>query len=317
MRWNHSVLPRRLIVNCMNAEWHPDRGELHFGTERLSGVLVTDGSGQPTLCNHRLRALRHKPTGMLISSDEAKGVMPQFGLSLFRAYARDAWLTELRATQPVVAPVEHGVQLVWEATIRLQAKVTLTFTIREPNIVDADLRVEGYAYYPDFELLVANYLAPGFAGSVYLPELVRVTDHPVFHGMYNFFPRDEHAAHVLTDGRGQRGRWYWHTAIGRRYARPLSLFSKGPVDALLMGRAEDVQAVGVSYAGDETKDGVADHRGQYLSLFGRDLHPGEGWRTQFRLVADDLGADALRHQEEYRRFCESVAKLPTRFELTP
>ena len=55
--------------------------------------------------------------------------------------------------------------------------------------------------------------------------------------------------------------------------------SSGPVDALLMGRTEDVQAVGLTYAGDEANDGVAGHRSQYLSLFGRDLHPGEGWRT--------------------------------------
>jgi len=301
----------------MKTEWQADLGELHFETERLTGVLVADGSGQPTLCNHRLLALRHKPTGTLVSPDAAKGAMPQFGLSLFRAYARDAWLTELRATRPVVTPVEHGVQLVWEATIRLQAKVALTFKVREPNIVDADLRVEGYAYYPDFELLVANYLAPGAAGGVYLPEQVRVTDHPVFHGMYNFFPRDEHAAHVLTDGRGQRGRWYWHTAIGRQYKLPIAFFSNGTVDALLMGRPEDVQAVGVTYAGNEAKDGVADHRGQYLSLFGRDLRPGEGWQTQFRLVLDEFSANAECHRQEYDKFSESVAKMPTRFELTP
>lgn len=298
----------------MKTEWQPERSELLFETEQLTGVLVADGSGQPTLCNHRLRALRHKPTGTLVSPDTAKGAMPQFGLSLFRAYARDAWLTELRATCPVVTPVEHGVQLVWAATIRLQAKIALTFTIREPNIVDADLRVEGYAYYPDFELLIANYLAPGFTSGVYLPEQIRVTDHPVFHGMYNFFPRDEHAAHVLTDGRGQRGRWYWHTAIGRPYKLPVAFFSNGTVDALLLGRPEDVQAVGVTYTG---TDGVGEHRGQYLSLFGRDLHPGEGWRTQFRLVVDEFGADAERHRQEYEKFRESVVAVPTRFELTP
>jgi hypothetical protein len=298
----------------MQTQWQPDRGELLFETERLTGILVADGSGQPTLCNHRLRALRHKPTGTLVSCDEAKGAMPQFGLSLFRVLARDAWFTELRAVRPVVEPVAQGVRLTWEASVQLPARVVVEFVIREPNIVDADLHVEGHAFFPDFELLIANYLAPGFAGGVYLPEQVRVADNPVYHGMYNFFPRDERAAHVLTDGRGQRGRWYWHTTIGRQHKLPVAFFSNGTVDALLMGRPEDVQAVGATYAG---TDGVGEHRGQYLSLFGRDLHPGEGWRTQFRLVVDAFGANAERHRQEYEQFRESVAKTPTRFELTP
>jgi hypothetical protein len=301
----------------MKTQWQADSGELLFETEQLSGVLVADGSVCPTLCNHRLRALRHKPTDTLVSCDKARGVMPQFGLSLFRVLARDAWLTELRATPPLVTPVVQGVQLTWEASPRLQAKVDVVFAIREPNIVDADVRVEGYAHYSDFEILVANYLAPGFAGSVYLPEPVRVTDHPSYHGMYNFFPRDEHAANVLTDGRGQRGRWHWRTAIGRQYALPLTCQSNGTVDVLLMGRPEDVQAVGVTYAGDEEKDGVADHRAQYLSLFGRDLHPGEGWRTQFRLLVDALGGEEVQHRQAYEAFREWTSPLRTRFELTP
>jgi hypothetical protein len=52
-------------------------------------------------------------------------------------------------------------------------------------------------------------------------------------------------------------------------------------------------------------------------LFGRDLHPGEVWRTQFRLVVDEFGADAERHRQEYEKFRESVVAVPTRFELIP
>jgi hypothetical protein len=306
----------------MKTQWPATRGEWEFETERLRGVLVADGSGQPTLCNHRLRALIHKASGILVSPDQAQGRMPEFGFSVFRTYARDAWLTELRATQPVVTPVEQGVRLTWAATIRHAAKVDATFTIREPNAIDLDLRVEGYAYYPDFEILIANYLAPGFANGVYVagrdaPEQIRVADHPAFHGMYPFFPRDEHAAHVLADGRGQRGRWPWHTAIGRKYGLPATFFSNGTVDALLMGCREDVQAVGVTYSGDEAKDGVADHRAQYLSLFGRDLHPGEGWRTQVRFVVDDFGGDSGRHLHEFERFQSETGSVARSFELTP
>jgi hypothetical protein len=47
------------------------------------------------------------------------------------------------------------------------------------------------------------------------------------------------------------------------------------------------------------------------------LSTGCGWRTQFRLVVDEFGANAERHRQEYEQFRESVAKVPTHFELTP
>jgi hypothetical protein len=307
----------------MGSRWDGQNWELRFETARLRGILVADGSGKPTLCNHRLRELAHKPSGTRVSTEAARGAMPQFGYSLFRVLARDAYLTELRATPPCVSPVENGVQLVWDPTLRHRAKVCAEFAIREPNALDLDLRVEGYAYYPDYEVLLSMYVAPGFAGGAYVrgrggaAEQIRVADHPAFHGMYNFFPRDERAAHVLTDGRGQRGRWYWRVAVGRLYAKPMAFSSNGQVDVALLGRGEDVQAVGVTYAGDEARDGVADHRGLYLSLFGRDLHPGEGWRTQTRLVVDDLGADAARHLALHDEFAGAVAGLPRTFEVAP
>jgi len=89
----------------------------------------------------------------------------------------------------------------------------------------------------------------------------------------------------MTDGRGQKGRWYWRVACGRRYAYPIGFATDRQVDVVLMGRPEDVSSVGVTYSADgDNYDGVARHHALYLSLFGKDLYPGDGWRTQVRLV---------------------------------
>jgi hypothetical protein len=186
--------------------------------------------------------------------------------------------------------------------------------------------VEAYAHYPDYELLLSNYLAPGFRGGAYVAEhlhgggraqQISFADHPAFHGMYNFFPRDERAGHILTDGRGQRGRWHWRVAVGRYYARPLVFSTRDDVDVVLMGRGEDVNAVGATYSGDEEHDGVADHRAIYLSLFGRDVHPGQGLRTRARLVVDDLAGNADRHAGLQEEFHEEIGDLPRDFEVAP
>jgi hypothetical protein len=106
-------------------------------------------------------------------------------------------------------------------------------------------------------------------------------------------------------------------AIGRRYGLPLAFFSKGKVDVLLMGRPEDVYAVGATYTGDPETDGVARHRSLYLSLFGEDFRPGEGRRTQMRMIIDDFGSDAVKHAELYRTFLDEVGPIPRTFPINP
>jgi hypothetical protein len=188
--------------------------------------------------------------------------------------------------------------------------------------VDIEVQVTGRTHYPDYEVLLAAYFASGFKPGAYVsslggPQQIRPVHHPVFDGMYLFFPRDEESARLHTDGRGRRGRWPWRMLPARCYAHPVGFYSDGSTDALLMGRREDVFSVGMAYAGDEAGDAVAGHRSLYLSLFGRDLHPGEGWQTQARLVVDDLGADPARHLAEWERFQQDVSGLDTRFQVEP
>ena len=271
--------------------------------------------------------LVHKGTGVRVSPEG--GEMEAAGsFTVFRSYARESWLTELRAVKPEVTRRDNGALLVWEPTISHQAKVSALFTVREPNMIDLDVAVEGYAHYADYELLLSNYVAPCLQGGLFVRrdtstkgmgyERIEVTDTAAFHGMFPFFPRDERAAHIMTDGRGQKGRWYWRVACGRSYAMPIGFATDGRVVVAFMGRPEDVSSVGVTYSAKGANyDNVARHHALYLSLFGRDLHPGDGWRTQIRLVVQGYEEDPGGPLSVYEQFMNEKSGLSRTFEPQP
>ncbi len=303
----------------MHLSWDEGSSTLAFSTARIEGVVTALFDGQDSHC-HRLHQVVHKPTGTLVSPD---GEREAGLLSLYKVLARSSYLTELRVQRPEVLPLESGLCFRWTPTLHHQAYVESTVEVQEPNIIDVGLKIEGYTSYSDYEVYLNSYVAPGFTPVVYLQdkndeaEQVKVIYNDVYRGMYNLFPRDMGAAKLLYDGRGQSGRHNWWVALGRMYGLPLGSFTDGTVDVVVMGRREDVQAVGVSYAGDEESDRVAGHRGMYLPLFGKDLRPGLGWQTQARMVIDDFGADPAQHQRLYREFCEEVAPRPRDLPVVP
>ena len=304
--------------------WDAAKKELTFSLSRLSGVLSCDLSASHGKSHHFSKVM-HTPSNTLVSPDVG-GMVKAGLLNYFRVVTRGGYLTELRVESATLKPTQDGITFIWEPTIRRQAKVTAQFTFRDPNIIDLDLRVETLAFYPGFEILLSAYMAPGFDGGAYVakqefgpnePEQIRIQDQPMIHGLYPFFPRDEAGANLLTDGRHQKGRFPWRMAIGRRYGLPMAFFNQGPVDVLLMGRPEDVYAVGATYKGDPDTDGVARHRSLYLSLFGEDFQPGEGRRTQMRMIIDDFGSDPKKHAELYQTFLKDVGPAPRSFTINP
>ena len=312
------------VQSQRHCTWHPEKKELEFSLSNLSGVLncnINSSYGK----SHHFNNVIHKPTGMKISPDGER--MAGAGmLNLFRVLIEGGYLTELRVEEAKLEPAEEGITLTWEPTIRRQAKIKVQFTFKEPNIIDMDMWVETLTNYPKFEVLLSAYLAPGFESGVYVakeefgstkPEQIRLVDQPMIHGIWPFFPRDEAGANLLTDGRHQKGRWFWRMAIGRRYGMPLAFFSNNGVDAILMGRPEDVYAVGATYKGDEQNDNVAGHRSLYLSLFGEDFKAGEGRRTQMRMIIDDFGSDPEKHRELYQTFLNEVKSKSRSFQINP
>ncbi len=324
------ILLAFLLITSLNLKsqsvctWHPEKKELEFSLEHISGVLNCDMQKSRGKSHHFSNVI-HKPTGMKISPDGER--MAGAGmLNFFRVLIEGAYLTELRVEEALLAPAADGITLTWLPTIRRQAKIKVKFTFKEPNIIDMDMWVETLSNYPKFEVLLSAYLAPGFESGVYVakeefgssePEQIRILDQPMIHGVWPFFPRDEAGANLLTDGRHQKGRWFWRMAIGRRYGMPLAFFSNEGIDAILMGRPDDVYAVGATYKGDEENDNVAGHRSLYLSLFGEDFKAGEGRYTQMRMIIDDFGSDTEKHKELFQSFLKDTESLPRSFHINP
>jgi len=303
--------------------WNAEKKEMTFSLKEVSGVLNCDSKFAKGM-SHLFTNVIHKPTGILLSpdNDRMKGVGM---LNFYRVLIQGGYLTELRVEEPIVEPEKDGVSLTWLPTIRRQAKVKVKFTFKEPNIIDMDLWVETLTNYPKFEILLSGYMAKGFESGAYVakqefgptePEQIRILDQPMIHGIWPFFPRDEAGANLLTDGRHQKGRFFWRMAVGRRYGLPMVFSSNKGVDALLMGRPEDVYATGATYKGEAT-DNVADHRAMYLSLFGDDFKAGEGRRTQMRMVIGNYESNPEKHTALYKAFMDEVTANPRSFFINP
>jgi len=304
--------------------WNPEKKELKFSLTEISGIISCDMQKTKGI-SHLMNNVIYKPTNLLVSPDSA--MMKHIGmLNLYRVLIEGGYLTELRVEEPLLEPADDGITMTWMPTVRRQAKIIVKWTFKQPNIIDMDMSVETLTNYPAFEILLSSYHAEGFETGVYVAkkefgpievEQVRPTYTPLIQGLYPFFPRNEAGANTLTDGRHQKGRWYWRMAIGRRYALPISFISKDGVDAILMGRPDDVYAVGASYEGNNTNDNVAKHRSLYLSLFGDDFKAGEGRNTQMRMIIGKYNSDPEKHKELYQTFLKDQESKPRTYYINP
>ena len=288
--------------------WDATQSRFSFELTSVSGhldVLVgTDSGGR--FVNHRLSHVTYKPTNTLVSP--TYGPLGAGLFSLFQVRSRDAALMQPRETRPDdLQPIEDGMRFVWHASPAHRARLTLEYRFHSPNVIEMQFTVKAEADYRDYEVLVALYAPARSKPGLYVVdrekpiEQIGFADHEALHGLYTFFPRDERAIQVLSDGRGGR-KYGWQVGFGRRYARPLVFRSLGEVDLVMMGPAVDVQAVGITYEGDH--DGVARHDSAYLSYFGKDLHKGEVLKSRARLVIDAFRRREESHLQLYQAFSE-------------
>ena len=289
-------------------KWDATRNRFSFDLPSVAGhldaLIGMDRGGR--FINHRLSRVTYKPTNTLVSP--TYGPLDAGLFSLFQVRSRDAALIQPRETRPnEVKPIKDGIRLVWHPSAAHQAELELEYTFCFPNIIEMGFTVRAKADYRDYEVLVAMYAPAKSKPGLYVVDRERpidqigFTDHPALHGLYTFFPRDERAIRVLSDGRGGR-KYGWQVGFGRRYARPLVFRSVGDVDLVVMGPATDVQAVGITYEGD--LDSVARHDSAYLSYFGKDLNKGDVLKSRARLVIDAFRQSEKSHIELYQAFSE-------------
>jgi hypothetical protein len=283
--------------------WQSDDGILEFETKLLKGILQANGHHQA------ITQLIYKPTSTRLDN----GMM----LAPYRLLSHSGWMGEARSMAHQATAIEDGLQIVWSPTHAHQATLSTHIRFREPGYIDTDIDVVGHAFYPNYEVFMSAYFREGFRSGGYLSSIktkssnavvqVRPEHNPIFQEMYLSFPRDEAAAHVITDGRWQRGRHHTRFLPARFYGLPLGFYSQvdGPVEALFMGLPDDVYSVNMAYFTDDPNDHVGQHNSLYLSLFGQDLHPGERWQTTVRFTVGEFGGDQDMHQEEYRQFLSS------------
>jgi hypothetical protein len=190
--------------------------------------------------------------------------------------------------------------------------------ITGPDTIDCTVDVASYARYPDYELMISAYFAeglkpgayigPGVRGPVEEIEQIRPVATPFVRDMYLAFPRDERSANIVTDGRWQRGRHLTRFAPVRYYALPLGFYAhqESGLDVLLMAESADVFAVSMAYHSDDPQDDVGQHRSLYLSLFGRDLDPGQRMRARYRLQLGAFHSRVDEHARQYQRFLDDL-----------
>lgn len=194
-----------------------------------------------------------------------------------------------------------AVEVCWSADAAHPFRMEATYRFVAPNTLDVATRVTARRALRRFEVFLASYFAGFPVSMVYArggpegqPQFLPATKD---RGVWLAFPRDDQAVPIIQDGRWQRPPNPVQWVIMPRLAAPLAMRRdpESGLVALLMAPAEECFAV-------YTPFGEEGHRSVYLSLFGRDLEPGQTATARARLViARNLTpADAVRVYEAYR-----------------
>lgn len=282
-----------------------------FATTRVRGEFTSDGL-----------ALRSKfydaRTGAYLNE-----VRPNWdwGLLLpYRVLSCDNWHGELRDMPHTFTVLPDGFEAVWTPTPAHPVHVTIRTRLSAPDTFDTTIEATAQATLPDYEILYSTYLDNAFdAGAWVIGSDLRPPDSDLTRpdpshctdvcppplpwvGKFVSFPRDEHAAHLLTDGRWQRGRYTTRFIPGRYYALPLSFMAHRESSLCLLWMAPPEDAYAVSMITMPPPETRTAHNSLYLPLFGRTIHAGETLTARHRMLWADVGRDAAAHVRAYRQF---------------
>lgn len=291
--------------------WSTTESGARFESDLIAGEVIADGS------RFQVAGLTWKPLDLVVDTGMA--------LAPYRLLARDAWMGEVRQMAHT-ATIGNGMHVSFAPSFIHQAALDFRVSMTRPDALDVTVDIRPCTTYLDYELLISAYLAEGFRPGAYIgpgvrgipatPKQVRPTHDPVYEDMYVAFPRDERSAALLSDGRWQRGRHFTRFAPVRYHAAPVafSAHEDSELDVLLMGPPQDVFTVSMAYHADDPADDVGQHRSLYLSLLGRDIHPGERLRTSFRLQLGVFGRSKDDHLAAVDAFLQK-ADQPVHLDL--
>lgn len=286
--------------------WDEKDGLWHFETPALLGTLNPNGS------RFGIKRLVHRATGTNV-------VHPLYDVyNLFLLFARNRCMGQARELAREVSVSGNSLSIHWPATKEHNADLTAEYRLVAPDAVDLSVTVRSHWPYPDYEVFLSNYFPPAFQPWVYVqgcpyvsppnaPQWVAPQVNDVFAGTGLVWPRDFHCARLSVDGRWT-GIWHLYQWNPQRlFEAPLMMQTSpdGRVAVALMCRPQDCYAVVSGYHSENMDDPFKSQNPLYVSLFGRDLSPGQEATAHVRLVVLSGSAPHDAALSAYRAFAHS------------
>lgn len=268
--------------------FHQSEGGAYvFDTGVLRGVLRREGKSLG------VSSLTHLKTGVAL--DRSNGLFSHYRVFTKGArYGGGAWDWPSAAT---LRP-DGAVEVRWPATDGRPFEMTARYRWSSADSLDLETSVLAKADLSGFESFLASYFDPSFtnvlvcAGAPNRPFIpARKAD-----GDWQMFPRDEAVIPLIHDGRWKLEPNPVNWTLRPTLIHPLAL-RRAPgcgLTVLLMGATTDCFAIATPHEAEG-------HYSVYLSLFGRDLKPGETATalTRLTVLSQDGESSAL---ERYRAF---------------
>ena len=298
-----------------------------FDTGLLRGRLKMDGHYQG------LYPVVEKAGG-------AELTMPPGLLSPYPVFSRGVRYGDAARDWPTSATLrpDGAVEVHWPARPEHPLEMKAFYRWIEPGCLDLELQVTPQKEMPDFELFLSSYLIKEFRAAVYVRptkqgdkptqqkqsaegavsdfqggartsqekgQFVGVDRPPEAKSGYVMYPRDERALRMIQDGRWKIPPSPVDWDIGPFLAKPIC-FRRAPdlgITVVLVAPPEDCFAVSSAWNPATPQSGG--YRSLYLSLFGRDLRPGQSAIARCRLV---IGRDLTdtRILEIYEKYIKWI-----------
>jgi len=264
-------------------------GSFEFDTGAVRGKLREDGKSKG------LTAVIDRRTGSRI--DAGAGLFGHYRLfSANRRYGSAAWdLPSEASLQP-----DGSVKVVWPRSDQTPFVLGAVYRWKSATALEVETSVTAQGRLALFESFLASYFAPGFTNSwvygkrleagspTWIPARVEA-------GVWQSFAREPQAWKIIRDGRWKLEPNPVEWIEQPNFSCPLGI-RRSPSEGIcvaLMARAADCFAISTPH---ETEP----HRSMYLSLFGRDVEPGQTVVARARLVLinGEAGA-ALKAYEDF------------------
>jgi hypothetical protein len=246
----------------------------------------------------------HIPTGRRI--DGGAGILSFYRvLTENKRYGTAAW--DWPGGKTTLQP-NGAVEYAWPATDDRPFEFTIVYRWRNPWTVEVETTVTAKADLKGFESFLASYFDKSFATPAAYVAKLPDADKAGFMiakkdaGDWQMFPRDDQSIPMIKDGRWTMEPNPVDWAIRPQLAAPLAVRRdiESKLTVVVMNPPQNCFAVAMPYEGEQ-------HYSMYLSLFGRDLKPGQIVKTQslfavLRSIPDD------EIVERYTRYIQQLQR---------